>query len=1310
MKKYLVSIFLLLVLLFATPAFVKTTFAQDMSLKDFIQLLISIGVITQDKVPAVNAFLASYDAGNANNQSGSSSLGNTDSTIKEALSNLKFLASTYYNLHNNSYSGFCGSDSSTFSLPAMRQCGDSTNYWVAYAQQSTGYFCADSSGIAKNISSPLLTKATSCADQVSTITTPVSIAINDSVQYGVNKNEAFVTTSIASGLDNKKVTSWSLRADCPAGVSLSVRSAGTDVMDKNICGNTMTYKTSDFYDISQGASLLTAGAKNTNNNISYVGFALIAYDTNGNNIGGDKDVVQLNGVYSSNQGQTSAQVQPSISINSSIPLVGNLVKGTGRTISWQTISLQSIDLNNFPVDISLVGNNRSYIIANKVNVSYTWNIGDFLYPDGGDKVYSVPSGAYTLKVCQSNTSNCASSAGFNIIDNTSALSADLIDLGSAFPYEETRGCPNPEYVRVYNIPAYPYPVVIKTATKIHTDDYLRINGVLTGDKNTSNDCGSTRYISPGDLMSGIAMSQVIPAGTPIKIELVDSIGVVSGASGKLSINRSDSSVDTSRTVTTQNQPTITPTQSTVSSGQNVRLVLSSPYASHSSIYFACPTGVSMGSSCNTYINTTSNSDWSPLFINTTSQNQNVAVNYTVYTSSGDTNPSIASANITVLPSSPAVPATTSNCSKVFSGVTFTGVNNTVGLSNGDSRFYCLNNNFYECGWESNNPAFATKATDGQVVGNFKCNLNSKSWTSQAAAPSIPSNLTAFVTPPQEGTSCRSGITLSWTGSTNVATYNIYRWTGTRRTGATVVVNIANVPAPQTTFTDTTAAPGVKYEYAMYATNSAGAKSVWNITSAQDGAIATVPVCSNTIQPTISYVQAPAEDNNVIHPGESTRIFGANFSANSTVTVFIGNYSASGSINSDGSQVSFIVPTIPAGTYNLYVTDHVFTTNSVSVSVPSSNVTQPSITVISPNGGESWKAGETHNITWTSTGLDSGSQIQIGLRDSRYDPNIGSGEQTLVYSMNNTGSYSWVIPQQVMNGGGSNVYKVVAYIANKDIADLGDNYFTINPPAAVVTNPSITITSPNGGETFTSSQSIPVKWNMNYANTGASIIVRLLKDGSGNVFDSQPIRGVSGSNTFSIPAGSVGAGSYRAEVVDNPGMGGNDAYDDGDGYFTVAAPVPPCLNGAGALLPGQSYCSSSASSAGNQSLGVITTIPNQVSCKFDATKYADYYPDLKRAFGYDQAKLKSHWLINGLGEGRTPCGADMPTCKFNSATYLSYNPDVVRAGLDGKYHYTTYGVNEGRDVCRSTTAAANDNVASVNIAFDDIMKLIQALKK
>ena len=93
----------------------------------------------------------------------------------------------------------------------------------------------------------------------------------------------------------------------------------------------------------------------------------------------------------------------------------------------------------------------------------------------------------------------------------------------------------------------------------------------------------------------------------------------------------------------------TPTQATVASGQNVRLTLSSPNASHSSLYFACPAGVSMRTSpetCNTSINTSLMSDWSPEFFNLTSQDQNVVATYSVVTSSGT---STATTTITVHP-------------------------------------------------------------------------------------------------------------------------------------------------------------------------------------------------------------------------------------------------------------------------------------------------------------------------------------------------------------------------------------------------------------------------------------------------------------------------------------------------------------------------------------------------------------------------------------------------------------------------------------------------------------------------------------
>ena len=61
MKKYIVSILVASMFLIGAPFVVKLVSAQDLSLRDFINLLVAIGVITPDKMPAVNAFLANLD-------------------------------------------------------------------------------------------------------------------------------------------------------------------------------------------------------------------------------------------------------------------------------------------------------------------------------------------------------------------------------------------------------------------------------------------------------------------------------------------------------------------------------------------------------------------------------------------------------------------------------------------------------------------------------------------------------------------------------------------------------------------------------------------------------------------------------------------------------------------------------------------------------------------------------------------------------------------------------------------------------------------------------------------------------------------------------------------------------------------------------------------------------------------------------------------------------------------------------------------------------------------------------------------------
>jgi len=63
---------------------------------------------------------------------------------------------------------------------------------------------------------------------------------------------------------------------------------------------------------------------------------------------------------------------------------------------------------------------------------------------------------------------------------------------------------------------------------------------------------------------------------------------------------------------------------------------------------------------------------------------------------------------------------------------------------------------------------------------------------------------------------------------------------------------------------------------------------------------------------------------------------------------------------------------------------------------------PTIKVISPNGGESWEQGSSHNIIWTTTGTVGNVKIQYSLDN-------GSTWTTITSSTTNDGSYSWKVP-------------------------------------------------------------------------------------------------------------------------------------------------------------------------------------------------------------------------------------------------------------------------------------------------------------
>ena len=112
--------------------------------------------------------------------------------------------------------------------------------------------------------------------------------------------------------------------------------------------------------------------------------------------------------------------------------------------------------------------------------------------------------------------------------------------------------------------------------------------------------------------------------------------------------------------------------------------------------------------------------------------------------------------------------------------------------------------------------------------------------------------------------------------------------------------------------------------------------------------------------------------------------------------------------------------------------------------PQSSV-HPSITVLSPNGGEIWKQGETHQISWKSSGLQSSDKIYIDLITPSGGISGGSFANILdkiAIAVPDTGSFSWTIPVGISVDKTNNNYKIMIQNIGGEVIDKSDSIFTI----------------------------------------------------------------------------------------------------------------------------------------------------------------------------------------------------------------------------------------------------------------------------
>jgi len=142
-----------------------------------------------------------------------------------------------------------------------------------------------------------------------------------------------------------------------------------------------------------------------------------------------------------------------------------------------------------------------------------------------------------------------------------------------------------------------------------------------------------------------------------------------------------------------------------------------------------------------------------------------------------------------------------------------------------------------------------------------------------------------------------------------------------------------------------------------------------------------------------------------------------------------------------------------------------------------------ITVLSPNGGETWYTGQTYPITWTSNNLTGSVYIQLVPYSST------STQPAMTIATNvpiESGSYAWTIPATIFPNGLYKIRIVWISLLGVYIADESDAPFTIT--SGYVT-PSITVTSPNGGENWQIGQTYPITWN--YTNLTGTVRIELV---------------------------------------------------------------------------------------------------------------------------------------------------------------------------------------------------------------------------
>lgn len=222
-----------------------------------------------------------------------------------------------------------------------------------------------------------------------------------------------------------------------------------------------------------------------------------------------------------------------------------------------------------------------------------------------------------------------------------------------------------------------------------------------------------------------------------------------------------------------------------------------------------------------------------------------------------------------------------------------------------------------------------------------------------------------------------------------------------------------------------------------------------------------------------------------------------------------------------------IPNAPSSNCRIKITN-TLDPECFNISDNSFTIAVNTITVIEPNGGETYITGQIYPVYWDWTGTFSNVKIE-------YSTDGGGTWSQIIGSTPNDGSYNWTIP----NNPATTCRIKITNTADVNCYDISDDNF-------IILTTGIEVITPNGGENYIVGDACPIHWN--WLGTISNVKIEYSSDGGATWNQVVSSTSNDGDYLWTIP--NIPTTQCRIKVTN---LADPNCWDMSNANFTVQSP-------------------------------------------------------------------------------------------------------------------------------------------------------------